>query len=1006
LDRYILLLVLLSGSGLAFAAATSSDPTTGGVLFYAGFEGRLDAAARGAGRGTWQDGQAQFAAGKRGQAVLSGDGAGYASYSSADNISGSRGSIELWFCPQDWQGNDDKYHVFFEDRGQGWLVLYKFYKPDKKGLTGLFLASDDMTHLSLAKQSFSAIKPHEWHQLVATWSPDRMVFFLDGQASPELQHPNVPNKLGSQFMIGDRPWSIARNASSLLDEVYIYDRPLTPEEVNWTYTHVTDRPRGKDLPAQLRQSVAARLKVESAINKLQVSVAVSGQANFAATARLVPESAGAAGIVVNAAGAGGIATASLPLSGLPAGEYKVLITALDAAGRQLGTTSLPFSWPGTPVWRGNGIGIQSVPPSPWSPLQVTGWQAGAAGGSMPATINCWGRIYQLNQLGMPSQIESLQGPLLATPVELRATSAGQQVEWNPTSWQLLANDGLRATFKGSANSGLGTLQWKCTAEFDRMLRYDLVLQPAPQASVESMEMHIPVADKTATLQYTLEPQGTFNKAHTGATSPQPGVGFESPWTICWWLGNETRGLSGWCETDEAWDKINRRDGFRIERGSGSVEAVWAFVAGPHVLSKPWKFTFGLQATPVKPLPARWRSWRLSPFSIASYRSFQDTWKLDPRNKNVQIAWATPDLIKYYGYPSATDPAGLTSYVKNLHDKGISVIPYTLITALSAASPEGKLYGETWSDSMIARASSFSDVNAYHSDLIGMSPTSEWADFIVWRAKQFVDRYGFDGLYHDLTHVVSSSNLAAGFGYRRDGKVRPSYPIFGMREVYKRIYTMLKQHGASTGRETFMLSHMSTNMVIPILSFSDGYLDGENFQAAGLKDNYLDFVSLEGLRTEFIGRNFGIIPFVLPELHHSAKTPDSTRHLAGLSLLNDFLLWPIWVNIPAIQSVYAVTDAFGLADAQVAPYWNNHSLVGGQTSSIKCTVYTRNSQALLCVVNTTRQTQHAQLSINWSQLKPGGAPVVTDALDHQPFQIAGNKLNLDVAPLGLRLLWLK
>ena len=67
------------------------------------------------------EGTPQFRPGKRGEALLSGDGVGYVSYDVAKNVNPSRGSIEMWVSPQDWEGSDVKFHVFFDP---GWLLLY------------------------------------------------------------------------------------------------------------------------------------------------------------------------------------------------------------------------------------------------------------------------------------------------------------------------------------------------------------------------------------------------------------------------------------------------------------------------------------------------------------------------------------------------------------------------------------------------------------------------------------------------------------------------------------------------------------------------------------------------------------------------------------------------------------------------------------------------------------------------------------------------------------------
>ena len=44
---------------------------------------------------------------------------------------------------------------------------------------------------------------------------------------------------------------------------------------------------------------------------------------------------------------------------------------------------------------------------------------------------------------------------------------------------------------------------------------------------------------------------------------------------------------------------------------------------------------------------------------------------------------------------------------------------------------------------------------------------------------------------------------------------------------------------------------------------------------------------------------------------------------------NFLLYPIYTNIGAVNRTYAVLDDFGIAEAQRLPYWNNADVIGGQ-----------------------------------------------------------------------------
>ncbi|MFA5203515.1 MAG: glycoside hydrolase domain-containing protein [Lentisphaeria bacterium] len=984
---------MASGLLLLTAGVWADDD---GVLFYAGFDGTATAVARGDGTAQGHEGGPRFQPGKRGQALLSGDGDGYVSYAVARNLLADRGTIEFWVSPQDWFGADEMFHLFFEAAEPGWLMIYKHLVPGN----GFFLLSGDHKVLTTASQDISAWRPGEWHHLAVTWEPREMVFYLDGKPSGQGRRPSIPAGLAGRFLIGDRPWTSVRQARSRLDELYIYDRPLSAKEVAWAYQQAMVRPVGKDVPEGLTP-VRMEIKPFPSQGKIAVELTAPSRRReecYRGTVRLEP-AAGTTPVAVAVSG-GKSEQAIIPFKELPRGDYRVEARLTGEQGTELAPVVETLMSPGPTVWRGNGIGIPKTPPPPWTPLNVTQ----SPGGSV--TIACWGRSYEIGAGGFPSQITSANAALLAAPINLQMSVAGKPVRWHATAMSVEEHNPVQVRLKGSAVSEGGTLQWICTAEFDGTLRYDMTLQPVPGVRADTMALRIPVRPSRSTLHYLF-----LDIEHTrrGATPAGQGVVYKANWAAEWWLGDEDRGLAGFCESDEAWDRVNRDDGFRLERTPQSVDAVWSFNNQPRQLDKPWTFTFGLQATPVKDITG-WRKWRLTTESITGNAG-----------ANLNILWALPEYMPYFGYPQAKDSKTYAALVNEYHAKGIKVIPYSNIMGISSQAPEWSWYREEWRNGAVD--SSSQDVLSFQkapfmgsspaSVWMGCSPSPAWIDFMVWANARYVRGMDLDGLYHDYTGAVyPSNNSLSGCGYWRDGQLRPTYPIFATRELYKRIYTMLKEYGREKGKEMHMMGHMSSFMIIPVVGFCDSALGGENlrFISPPLKDNYLDVVSLDQLRAEFMGRNWGVMPFLLPEFTgDNVNKPEPTQHLMGLALLHDFAIWPNkwYCNNGETERIFRALDAFGLVDAQLLPYWNNHEIVGGQTDQVKASVYRKpQGGSLLCVVNLTRQRQSAALSVDWNGLKSAEKLTVVDALSKTPITINGKSVVVDLAPLNFRLLWVK
>jgi hypothetical protein len=257
-------------------------------------------------------------------------------------------------------------------------------------------------------------------------------------------------------------------------------------------------------------------------------------------------------------------------------------------------------------------------------------------------------------------------------------------------------------------------------------------------------------------------------------------------------------------------------------------------------------------------------------------------------------------------------------------------------------------------------------------------------------------------------VLSSTNQAAGCGYVRDGELRPTYPFFTTREVYKRIYTMLKEYGREKGKEMFMMGHMSGQMVAPVVCFCDSYLDGEHFNGK-FKTDYTGILPLDYARSEFMGSNYGVMPYFLPV--QKGVTNKITNELVGLMLIHDFDLWAIWCKTEEVNKAYKALDEFGFVDAKFTGYWENSSSVsvfGEQEGAVKCSFYRKpKGGTLICVANLVDEPQQAMLTVDWDKLKSGEPLSVVDMQNKDAVvKISGKNLAVEIEPLGYKMLWVK
>ena len=98
----------------------------------------------------------------------------------------------------------------------------------------------------------------------------------------------------------------------------------------------------------------------------------------------------------------------------------------------------------------------------------------------------------------------------------------------------------------------------------------------------------------------------------------------------WWIGTDDFGLCG--ATEHNGSLVDGGDGaFSIVREpNGTITVIYRFVGKRTALARPWKLRLVLEATPTKPLPAGWRTWRdAAPFAgpSADYRRWRSDVKL-------------------------------------------------------------------------------------------------------------------------------------------------------------------------------------------------------------------------------------------------------------------------------------------------------------------------------------------------------------------------------------------
>jgi len=371
-------------------------------------------------------GKPELAEGKFGRALKTGSPTGFVDYPTKGILNPRRGTIEMWVCPVDWLPDDGKFHAFFAVRGQGALYLYKYFS----GTRLLMLTGNDVKGPFTSSQfPVNDWKPGQWHHLAGSWSPQGVLAYVDGKPADKQPLAGLlPTALDPTFRIGDQPWQFPRATTSLIDEVRIYDRTLTPAQIaahfagNYQYA----------VPLS-KETVHIDIEPDPSTHQAEVRVDTGGadvdDAGLELQLAIVPAGGSFPDQPVRAKFDGGQAVVILPLSGpgVASGAYQV-VARIVRNGMPVVEASRALIIPET-SWLGSTVGRADVVLPPWTPLKVST----AKPDKQIVAIGCWGRSYEFQHAAFPSQITSAGEPLLARPIALRFHHGEQDSTWQQQS---------------------------------------------------------------------------------------------------------------------------------------------------------------------------------------------------------------------------------------------------------------------------------------------------------------------------------------------------------------------------------------------------------------------------------------------------------------------------------------------------------------------------------------------------------------------------------------------
>ncbi|HOJ39970.1 MAG TPA: DUF6067 family protein, partial [bacterium] len=508
------------------------------------------------------------------------------------------GTVEFWMQPVGFNNHSDRNVGIITAP----FVLYIFnggFAP--RPLSLYFPKADGNLHF-VNDTSGTDYHPGRWYHIVLTWKGTTITLYLDGKKAGRT----MTEGLEAAFRKGAAETLVFNGygKNAVIDEVRIYDRALLPEEAGNAWARYRDSHRlvsgvqapsvnllGEYLPGQ--NCVWLRLTPEvppETIKEILVSLK-DGKNKTLITRGYQP----------------GRPEYPFETGPLPDGDYRLEAVVVTTEGKQLVGTTFSFVRKHFP-WENNSLGITEEVYPPFVPLKTAGTQ-----------VSLVSRAYRLNYFGLPEEVLTLGRNILSGPVTLRYLSASGEGIWRNQvgTWKTVKPH--QATFSARGKSDCLEYEALTTVEVDGCLRIDLTLKPGQKSEeIKSLWIDIPLKGKEIPLMHTIG--DGLRQNYSGATPRGTGVVWDGSrvarsgdWRNLFvpyiWLGAEERGLAFFAENDKGWvtekGKSKKPVMELVDEGEKMTLKVY-LINRPVTLTAERKMTFGLQASPTKPMPENWR----------------------------------------------------------------------------------------------------------------------------------------------------------------------------------------------------------------------------------------------------------------------------------------------------------------------------------------------------------------------------------------------------------------
>jgi hypothetical protein len=633
----------------------------------------------------------------------------------------------------------------------------------------------------------------------------------------------------------------------------------------------------------------------------------------------------------------------------------------------------------------------------------------------------WGRdiVWRKESL-LPASITSGGVELLAQPMRLVVALDGREWVVPLSRFQVTDTRKSRATMLAQGELRGVAARAEMWVEYDGFLWVTLSFQDGQaEREVEALRIVCDVPVDQATLYQT------FSRPHTGWIGDEA---IRLPWmanaaehivNFYHWVGNEDRGLGFTYTSLEHWAPESE-DGFCVlQREGRSVSYTINLIERP--LSVDGRvFRFGIQATPIKPLPPDYHSMVSAGLDWHEWAA----WQQMTDNVDCVVIWP-PGNMKGLNDPYNLNAESMESSVKYIHDRGVAALFTGCPQKVSPLSSEFEEYRADW---LVQPESVLDWEGVPHYQNCGASESLRKWLFYGW-GLGIVQRHGLEGIYYDgwQTGQIACANARHGCGWEdAQGQRHVTVPVLQGREYNQRMAAFLEDHvtgdravpRTAPDRGDFPRYHYrlhSWEFVPSVMGFATSWLTGEfaayPLQGEGTLKPEGTFGKCLGLglfRSRCLSTNWGV-----PNLFHAVMWEHTENHPTDRQTLMAYAWFlphgvPVgelrYMNQSTLKDIYRVLREYDTRRADFAPGWRANPYLRIESPvcpEVMVATWSHEPQRrVLAVVSNLQVDRSEVVRLRWTG---GGRPQVLNARTGQPVAVADHTLSVELPPEAFVLL---